>query len=310
MPGVSSPEATSATSTGPLVAWIMACRPKTLPVAMAPVLVGTASAYSLGGFRELPALATLAGALLLQIAANLANDVFDHERGVDNEERLGPTRVVQAGLLSARSVRIGVGVALTMALFVGCYLAWIGGWPIVLVGLAAMAAAVAYTAGPYPLGYHGLGDPFVFVFFGWVAVLGTVYLQLGAVPVVTWWLAVPIGSLATAVLVVNNLRDLATDARSGKRTLAVRWGKQGALLEFWSLLAVAYLVPGVLLLAERAQAWLLLPWVTLPLALRLALSVKRDTGTALNRRLAQTAGLLLTYAMSLSAGIIVGAWSR
>jgi 1,4-dihydroxy-2-naphthoate octaprenyltransferase len=287
------------------MAWILACRPKTLPIATAPVLVGTAFAQSLGSFRELPALATLAAALLLQIAANLANDVFDHERGVDNEARLGPTRVVQAGLLSARSVRIGVGVTLTMALLVGCYLAWIGGWPIVLVGLAAMAAAVAYTAGPYPLGYHGLGDLFVFVFFGWVAVLGTVYLQLRAVPAVTWWLALPIGALATAVLVVNNLRDLDTDARSGKRTLAVRWGKAGALLEFWLLLAVAYLVPGVWPLIDRTQPWLLVSWVSLPWALHLAVRVRRDTGRALNRRLAQTAGLLLTYAVSLSVGILL-----
>jgi 1,4-dihydroxy-2-naphthoate polyprenyltransferase len=286
--------------------WVMACRPKTLPIAMSPVLVGTACAYAAGRARWLPALAALAAALLLQVAANLANDVFDHARGADNEERLGPTRVVQAGLLSARRVSFGVIIALGLALLLGFYLAWVGGWPIVVIGLASMLSAVAYTAGPYPLGYHGLGDLFVLVFFGFVAVMGTAFVQAGHVPEVAWWASIPVGTLATAVLVVNNLRDLATDARAGKRTLAVRLGRRGAIAEFFAMLGVAYLVPVLLVAAGRCGPWVALPLLTLPLGLLVGRRVVRGQAEVLNRCLADSARLLFAYAITFSLGIVIG----
>jgi 1,4-dihydroxy-2-naphthoate octaprenyltransferase len=284
----------------------MACRPHTLPIAMSPVLVGTACAYAAGSARWLPALAALVAALLLQVAANLANDVFDHARGADNEERLGPTRVVQAGLLPARRVTGGVLVSLGLALLVGCYLAWVGGWPIVVIGLASMLSAVAYTAGPYPLGYHGLGDLFVLLFFGFVAVMGTTFVQVGHVPELAGWASVPVGTLATAVLVVNNLRDLATDARAGKRTLAVRLGRRGAIAEFLLMLGVAYLVPLLLIVAGRSGPWVALPLLTLPFGLLLARRVAHGHAEVLNRCLADTARLLFAYAITFGLGIVIG----
>ncbi|MFC1641840.1 1,4-dihydroxy-2-naphthoate polyprenyltransferase [Myxococcota bacterium] len=287
--------------------WLIACRPQTLPAAVAPVLVGTACAHAAGRMAWLPALAALVAAILLQIAANLANDVLDHARGADNDERLGPTRVVQAGLLSARAVLKGVVVSLSLALLVGCYLAWVGGWPIVAIGLGSMLAAVAYTGGPYPLGYHGLGDLFVLVFFGLIAVTGTAYVQAGDVPALAYWAWIPIGALSTAILVVNNLRDLASDARSGKRTLAVRWGRSGALLEYHLLLAVAYVVPVVLIILGLAGVWVVLPLVTAPVASRLALQVSHNRGGALNQDLARTAQLLLAYAVTFATGIVLDA---
>ncbi len=284
----------------------MACRPQTLPIAMSPVLVGTACAYAAGRARWLPALAALGGALLLQVAANLANDVFDHARGADNEERLGPTRVVQAGLLPAGRVTLGVLVSLGLALLVGCYLAWVGGWPVVVIGLASMLSAVAYTAGPYPLGYHGLGDLFVLVFFGFVAVIGTAFVQAGHVPALSFWASIPVGALATAVLVVNNLRDLGTDARAGKRTLAVRLGRRGAIAEFMVMLGVAYLVPVLLVVAGWSGPWVALPLLTLPFGIHLARRVAVGRAEVLNQSLADTARLLLGYALTFGLGIVVG----
>src|SRR6185436_13884519 len=172
----------------------------------------------------------------------LANDVFDAEKGADTAERLGPTRTVQAGLLSASAVRTGMLVVFGAALLVGVYLTSVAGLTVVWIGLSSIAAAVAYTGGPWPLGYHGLGDVFVMAFFGFVAVCGTAFVQMGRVPELAWWASVPVGALATAILVVNNVRDRETDARAGKRTLAVRLGRGGALGEYFALLAAAYAV--------------------------------------------------------------------
>ena len=192
-------------------AWLLASRPKTLSAAAAPVLVGTAAASARGQVQWGPALAALLGALLLQIGANFANDVFDFEKGADTAERLGPTRAVQAGLLSARSMRRGMWLVFTLALAIGVYLTTVSGPVILLIGCASIASAIAYTGGPYPLGYHGLGDVFVFIFFGLVAVCGTALVEIGHVPAVAVACALPVGALATAILVLNNLRDRVTD---------------------------------------------------------------------------------------------------
>jgi 1,4-dihydroxy-2-naphthoate polyprenyltransferase len=286
--------------------WILAIRPATLTAAAAPVLVGSAVAHAVGGFRAFPALAALTGAFLLQIGSNLANDLFDYEKGADTAARLGPTRVVQSGLLAPRSVRIGMAVTFGLAFLVGVYLTWIAGPVVVVIGLLSIVAAIAYTGGPYPLGYNGLGDVAVMIFFGFVAVCGTVYVQAGHVPWLGWIAAVPVGALATAILVVNNIRDLETDAAAGKRTLAVRLGRGGALAEYAVLLAVAYAVPALLVLGGVVGAWALLPLVTAPLGIGLFWRVRDDRGRALNATLAGTARLLFVFGALFAAGIVLG----
>ncbi len=212
----------------PLRAWLLAIRPRTLPAAVAPVVLGTAIAAHLGGLACFPALAALLGALSLQIASNLANDIFDNKKGADQPDRLGPTRVVSGGLLTAGEVQIGLGVVLLLAVCAGAYLVGVAGPPIAIVGVLAAVSALAYTAGPFPLGYHGLGDLFVFVFFGPVAVAATAYVQLGTAPTLAWYAGVSQGAMAANILVVNNLRDIDQDNRVGKRTLAVRFGERFA----------------------------------------------------------------------------------
>jgi len=291
---------------GSIKAWVLAARPKTLSAAVVPVLVGTACAAASGGVRWGPAAAAFAGALLLQIGANFANDVFDFEKGADTEERLGPTRAVQAGLLSPRAMRSGMWVVFAAALAVGLYLTSVAGIAILVIGIASILSAIAYTGGPYPLGYHGLGDVFVFVFFGLVAVCGTAFVQLGSVPPLAVWASLPIGALATAILVVNNLRDIETDRRAGKRTLAVRFGERGALVEYALLLVLAYAVPIGLALGAALRPLVILPIATLPMAVSLFLAVKRERGRALNPLLARTAKLLLVFGALFTAGIALG----
>jgi 1,4-dihydroxy-2-naphthoate polyprenyltransferase len=291
---------------GSFRAWVMACRPATLSAAAVPVLVGSAVAYVEGGIRWGPALAALVGALLLQVGANLANDVFDYEKGADTTERLGPTRTVQSGLLSARAVRRAMVLVFALALLVGVYLTSVAGVSIVVIGLCSIAAAIAYTGGPYPLGYHGLGDLFVMLFFGFVAVCGTTFVQLGTVPALAWWASVPVGALATAILVVNNVRDRNTDVLAGKRTLAVRLGKAGGIAEYALLIGAAYLVPVALLMTRQAGAWVLLPTVTVVPALVLVRQVARNEGRALNPTLVNTAKLLFVFGLLFTIGLALG----
>jgi 1,4-dihydroxy-2-naphthoate polyprenyltransferase len=292
---------------GTLGRWVMAARPATLTAAAAPILVGTGCAWAAGGFRAGPALAALAGAFLLQIGANLANDLFDFQKGADTPERLGPTRVVQSGLLSPDAVRAGLVVTFGLALLVGVYLVWVAGPVIVVIGLLSMAAAVAYTGGPYPLAYNGLGDIAVFIFFGFVAVGGTAFVQAGHVPTLAWIAAIPVGTLTTAILVVNNVRDMETDAAAGKRTLAVRLGRRGTVAEYALLLGVAYATPIGLVLAGRLSAWALLPLITAPLAVVLYRRVRDQRGRALNPALGGTARLLFLFGALFALGIVLGA---
>jgi 1,4-dihydroxy-2-naphthoate octaprenyltransferase len=288
-------------------AWLLAARPATLTAALAPVLVGSACALSAGSFRWGPALGALAGALLLQVGANFANDVFDFEKGADTAERLGPVRAVQAGLLSPAAVRRGMFIVFALSLLVGAYLTVEAGPAILAVGLLSIVCALAYTGGPYPLGYHGLGDVFVFLFFGLVAVCGSAFVHARTVPALAPLAAVPLGALATAILVVNNLRDRETDARAGKRTLAVRLGRRGALLEYFLLFFAAYALPLMLLASGRASLWVLLPWLTAPVAVRLVLAVARTEGRALNPLLVGTARLLFVFGALFALGIALGA---
>ncbi len=286
-------------------AWILAGRPATLAAAVVPVAVGAACAFAAGGLRWGPTLAALWGAVWIQIGTNFANDVFDYESGADAGERLGPTRAVQAGLLTPRQMRWGMALAFALAAAAGLVLAWVAGWPIVAIGIASIASGIAYTGGPYPLGYHGLGDVFVLLFFGFVAVCGTAFVSLGAVPALAWAAAVPVGCLATAILVVNNIRDRAGDRAAGKRTLVARFGRRAGVAEFVLLLAAAYLTPA-LLWARGAEVWVLLPLVTLPRAGLLVGQLARLEGGRLNAVLVGTARLMVLYGALFAAGIAAG----
>jgi 1,4-dihydroxy-2-naphthoate octaprenyltransferase len=270
---------------------------------VAPVAVGTAVAEATGGAKPAPALAALAGAGLLQVASNFANDVFDHEKGADTAERVGPVRATQAGLLTPKQLKLGMLLVLALATVVGAYLVWVGGLPIVAIGVASMLSAVAYTGGPFPLGYHGLGDAFVFGFFGLVAVAGTAFVQTGAVSELSLVAALPVGALATAVLVVNNVRDRVTDTAAGKRTLAVRFGRRAAELEYLGLLALAYATPFVVLLRYQRSPFVLLPLATLPLAALCRRSLAKHEGRALNPLLGATARLALAFGVTFAAGL-------
>jgi len=288
--------------------WILAARPKTLPAAAAPVAVGMALAAYRGGFALLPAMAALLGALLIQIATNLANDYFDFVKGADTEERVGPTRVTQAGLISPGAVRNAMLGTLAAALLVGVYLVNVGGWPIVWIGIASLVCAVAYTGGPFPLAYHALGDLFVFLFFGLIAVAGTVYVQMGVFTPEAWLAGVGIGAMSTAILVVNNLRDIETDARAGKRTLAVRLGRVGTQMEYGWLWSVAAMVPVVGISAYAWPAATLFSWIGFGVAFPAMKAVWtfREPGELIPA-LARSAAGLMVYAVGMAVGLLVGA---
>jgi 1,4-dihydroxy-2-naphthoate octaprenyltransferase len=288
-------------------AWLLAARPKTLPAAVGPVLVATALASADGRFVPGPALAALIGALLLQIGSNFANDYFDFFKGADNEGRLGPVRVTASGLIQPHQLRWGMVVVFGLAALVGLYLIYVGGWPILVVGVASIVAAIAYTGGPFPFGYYGLGDLFVFIFFGLVAVCGTYYVQALTVTPTALIVAVPVGVLITNILVVNNLRDIDTDRRAGKRTLAVVMGRRATRIEYLILLGIAYAVPLILYWQFAWSAWIFLPWLTLPLAVPLVRAVldARD-GPTLNKTLAGSARLSLLFSLSLAIGLFFG----
>lgn len=286
----------------PLRTWIAAARLRTLPAAVVPVAVGTACAAASGGVALGPALAALGGALAIQIGTNFANDVFDAERGADGPDRIGPLRAVAAGLITPGAMKRAMIAAFGAATLLGVYLVAVAGWPVVAIGVASVVSGIAYTGGPWPLGYHGLGDLFVLVFFGFVAVCGTAFVQLGRVPDLAIAASVPVGALATAILVVNNLRDRATDERAGKRTLAVRLGRRGALIEYAALVAIAYAVPAAL--AAGGRLAVALPLLSAPIgAVRVRALIAAGDGPAFNHCLAATAQLLLLFGGLFAAGL-------
>jgi 1,4-dihydroxy-2-naphthoate polyprenyltransferase len=299
--------------------WVAAARPATLPAAAAGVAVGLGAALAVGTpFRLDTAIGCLLVALLLQVAANLANDLSDFRRGADTADRVGPLRVAAAGLVTERQLEVAIGIVLLLAGAVGLWLATIGGWVLVALGGLAMVAALAYTGGPFPYGYRALGEVFVFVFFGLVAVVGTAYLQALRLDPVFLAAAIPPGLLITAILVVNNLRDIDTDAAAGKRTLAVVIGKRRTQAEYGALLGIAYAVPVLL-----AVAWVLgarpagVPWglgfvVALPLlTVPTARPLLRTVATfaeprELNLVLKGTARLSLVFGLLFAIGLAVG----
>jgi len=286
-------------------AWLMALRVPTLPAAVVPVLVGSALAARAHAFSAVVFAAVLAASLLIQIGTNLTNDLADFRKGADTSARLGPTRVTQAGLLSPAAVAAGSALSFGLAALLGVYLITVGGWPILIAGLASIAAGIAYTAGPWPYGYHGLGDLFVFVFFGLVAVLGTFYLQTGSLTPLAFALSIPVAALVTAILVVNNFRDLETDRHTGKHTLAVIIGARATRAEYIILLALAYLVILGVWAHDPASFWILLPFLTAPMAARLIGDFRSRQGMALNPTLRKTAALHLLFGLLLAVGLVL-----
>ena len=286
--------------------WLLAARPKTLTAAVVPVVVGTGLALGQGMAVLWPALAALAGAMLIQIGTNLTNDYYDFRKGADTHERVGPTRVTQSGLIAPQTVLAAGAGCFALATLVGISLVARGGWPFVVIGLASVLAGWAYTGGPYPLGYHGLGDLFVMVFFGLVAVPGTFYAQaLQLVPAV-WPAAVAVGATGTMILVVNNLRDLETDARAGKQTLVVRFGRAFGRAEYVALLMVALAMPLTMLALGWARWPVLLALLATPLAWPPLSRVLRTTGAALNPALGTTARFQAAFGLLLSLGAWLG----
>lgn len=300
-------------------AWLMAARPHTLPAGVAPVLIGVGLAVADGLLAPGPAIAALVGAVFIQIGTNLANDYYDAVKGADSPDSEGFTRVTAGGLIDPQRVKLATAATFGAAMLVGLYLVSLGGVPILVAGLSAVAAGILYTGGPYPYGYYGLGDLFVFVYFGLVAVTGTYYVQAVAnagvdpvpvtIPAGTVTAAailggVAAGALATAILVVNNIRDIETDRAAGKRTLAVMLGYRWSRVEFGGLLGTAYLVPVVLWLGLDYGPAVLLPLVTVPLAVHVARVVARNRdGAALNPALERTGQLLAAYAVALAVGL-------
>jgi len=285
--------------------WLMAARPRTLPAAIAPVLVGTALAVTEVDLRVGGFVAAMLGAIFIQVGTNLSNDYSDARRGADTEERLGPVRVTAGGLVPPRQVLVATYVSFGLAVACGAYLVYLAGPILLAIGAASILAGVLYTGGPRPYGYEGLGEVFVFLFFGLVAVAGSYFVQTEKVEWEAFVLAVPVGLLASAILVVNNVRDIETDRRAGKRTLAVRLGRERSRRLFAGMLAVAFLAAPVPWLLGSLSAWLLLSWAAAPLAVAVVRIVRtRTDGPSLNGALARTGMLQLAFCVLLSAGLL------
>lgn len=310
-----TPEATPAPKTlattpralqpSPLSLWLQAIRPKTLAASFGPVLVASALAAAEAQFRPTIALSALLGALFLQIGTNFFNDYEDFRRGADTAERLGPARATQRGWVKPGTMLVATCLAFFIATGFGVYLVSVGGWPILVLGLLSLVCGFAYTGGPYPLAYTGLADLFVMLFFGNAAVCATYYLQTKHVSIESFLISMAIGALATAILVVNNLRDQQTDAKVGKRTLVVRFGQSFGRAEFAVMVFLPYILLAVLWAFRNVSAWWLLPWLSLPLAVSELLSICQKQPAELNEHLGKTARLGAVYALLLGIGILL-----
>lgn len=286
--------------------WLEAARPRTLPASIAPVVVGAAIGFAEAGWRPLVLAAVLAAALAIQIATNFVNDWGDFQRGADTPDRVGPRRAVAAGLIPARTMFSAAMVLFAVAAVIGLGLIGVGGWPILWIGVASILSGLAYTAGPMPLAYVGLGDLFVFAFFGPVAVLGTEWLMIDRTTEAGWLASLALGALATAILVVNNIRDVEGDARAGKRTLVVRFGRPIGRGFYVLLLLVALLVPLLLVVLDLAGPPVLLAWLAAPLARAPLQAVfLPNAGAALNEALGATARLHLAFGALLAVGFLL-----
>jgi len=284
--------------------WILASRPKTLPAAISPVLLGLALAYHNSQFNLFVGSLTMVASVLIQIGTNFANDAYDFLSGVDDDNRIGPKRATNSGLLSVKNVLKKMWLVFALSLIIGCYLTYIGGWPIVLIGSLAILSGIAYTGGPYPLGYNGLGDIFVFIFFGVIAVPGTYYLQTNIVNYESILLGILSGSFSTAILIVNNIRDIDTDKSSGKNTLAVKFGKEICVIEYVLMMIFAFSIPIYMTIFLGFHTSMLLVLLTIPIAIKLILELHFGLGDKLNSVLEKTARLYMLVTLILTFAIV------
>ena len=284
---------------------VIASRPKTMTAAIAPVLLGSALAYYEGAFDIITFFVILIAACLIQIGTNLTNDLFDYIKGADNNDRLGPKRAMQAGLILEPEMKRAIFIVFSLSICFGFYLALLGGWIIVGIGLLSILFAILYTGGPYPLAYNGLGDIFVFIFFGLIAVSGTYYLYTDYFSINSFILGSSAGCLATAILVVNNLRDIDNDKEYGKNTLAVYFGKKFTQFEYLLLMIIVYIIPIYISIDLGNKASIYIVYFTLPISIRLMIDVFYKKNSMLNETLEATAKLLLLYSLLLSFGIVV-----
>ncbi|MGE5498937.1 MAG: 1,4-dihydroxy-2-naphthoate polyprenyltransferase [Syntrophothermus sp.] len=284
--------------------WILASRPKTLPAAIAPVIIGSSLAANDETFSLVSAIIALLCSLLIQIGTNFTNDLYDFLSGADKKDRPGPARVLASGYISINEMKAGIAIVFGTAFLLGLYLVWLGGFPVLVIGILSILAGMAYTAGPYPLAYNGLGDVFVFIFFGLVATIGTYYVQAFTVTTFSLLAAVPMGALITNILVVNNYRDSDDDRAAGKRTTAVIFGKSFAKVQYIVLLLLSYSVPVISYFYYKHDMWILLPLLTIPVAFRLIKMLFTCKGRELNDMLALTAKLSVIYSVLFSAGIL------
>ncbi len=286
-------------------AWILASRPKTLLAAFMPVIVGTAIAISDGAFNFLAALDALVCSLLIQIGTNFSNDLFDYLAGTDAPGRVGPKRALAEGWLSVREMKTGIALTFGVTFLLGLYLVHLGGWVILVVGVLSILAGLAYTAGPLPLAYNGLGDLFAFVFFGLVGTIGTYYVQALRITPVVIWSSIPVGALVTNILIVNNYRDIEEDKRNGKKTLAVILGRKLSRLQFILLTAVSFLTPFVIYFFYRNNYFVFLPLLSLPLGIKLIKMLYTLEGEALNKTLELTAKLSGIFGLLFALGLLL-----
>lgn len=286
--------------------WITASRPKTLAAAVVPVLVGTSIAYNDGYFDFIPALLALICAILIQIGTNFANDYYDFIKGADTDQRIGFVRATSGGLIPAETMLRATVITMSLAFLVGLFLVWHAGWIVLLIGVFSLIFGVAYTGGPYPLGYNGLGDVFVFIFFGIIAVMTTYYVQALDWSIATFWASLAVGALSTNILVLNNLRDVPTDKISGKKTLGVLFGEKVLKFEYVLLFAIAISIPPHFYFVEGYSLTVLLPMLTLPFMLKLSTQVWFFTNrSALNETLNSTAKLMTLYGLFFCIGILL-----
>lgn len=288
-----------------ILPWILAIRPKTLPAAICPVLVGSSLAIQGNKFNALPSFLCLLFALLIQVGTNFANDYYDFIKGADTEDRQGPKRVTASGLISLRKMKIMTAVIFFTAFWVGVCLIPYGGWWLLFVGIISIMLGYGYTAGPFPLAYLGLGEIFVMFFFGWIAVGCTYFVQSGSFGFNALVAGTAVGSLSTNLLVINNHRDVETDIKANKKTLAVRFGRKFSAYEYCGWFSLALICIFILAITLRSF-WILLPVFVTPLAFKLCSMIKKDqTGPVYVSMLGKTSIVMVTYCILLSLGLSI-----
>lgn len=285
--------------------WILASRPKTLPAAVVPVMVGSSLAINEGKFFPTYSLIALVCSLLIQIGTNFTNDLYDHLKGADTEKRKGPLRVLSAGLISVNEMKFAIILVFSLTFVLGLYLVFVTDWLILVIGVLSIIAGLAYTAGPYPLAYHGLGDLFVFIFFGIIGTMGTYYLHHIEFTFTSFLVSIPVGALITNILIVNNFRDIEEDKLSGKNTLAVLLGKKFSQYQYIFFLLITYFIPFILYLKFNFNETIFLPYLGLPIAIILVKMIFSYQGQQLNKTLEVTAIFSALYGLLFSIGLIL-----